>query len=64
KLHAGLSREEVGAELEQRKDVLQWMVDHDIDTVDQVGQVVAEFYQDEARIVDAVEDGDAPDDVL
>ncbi|MFB6294303.1 MAG: ATPase, T2SS/T4P/T4SS family, partial [Candidatus Nanohaloarchaea archaeon] len=64
KMHAGLSRQGIQERLAERKDILQWMVDNDIDTVDRVGRVVAEFYQDPDRIVDAVEDDDDPDNVL
>jgi flagellar protein FlaI len=60
-MHAGLSQEEIDQSLRDRQKILQWMVDHDVDTVDGVGRVVAEFYEDEDRVIDAVADDDNPD---
>lgn len=64
KLHAGLSEKEIEESLQDRRDILDWMVRHEVNTVDSVGKVVAEFYGDEGVIMDAVEDDANPDSVL
>ncbi len=63
-LHAGLDRDEIRESLDERKEVLQWMVDREVDTVDQVGKVVAEFYESPDRIVEAAEENQDPENVL
>lgn len=63
-MHAGLTESEIQQSLEDRQRILQWMVDKEIDTVDRVGRVVAEFYEDQDRIIDAAEDDAEPDAVL
>ncbi len=64
KMHAGLSSKDIKQGLKQREDILDWMMEYDVDTVDSVGKVVAEFYQDEDRIIDAVDDDEPPENVL
>ncbi|MFB6166865.1 MAG: hypothetical protein ABEJ62_01225, partial [Candidatus Nanohaloarchaea archaeon] len=63
-LHAGLKEEEIMDSLEERKDILDWMVEKGVDNVDQVGKVIAEYYQDPDKIVDQVEDGEEPENIL
>jgi flagellar protein FlaI len=63
-LHAGLSREGIEESISNRKEILEWMVEHQVNDVDTVGKVVAEFYQDSDRIVDHVKDGDDPEVIL
>lgn len=63
-MHAGLTEREIEQGLEDRERVLQWMVDNQVNTVDSVGRLVAEFYEDQKRVIDAVEDGRDPSDLL
>ncbi len=63
-MHAGLSQEEIEESLEQRKRILQWMVDNEVNTVDSVGKLVAEFYEDNDRVIDAVDAGKDPEHLL
>ena len=62
-MHAGLTREEIDKSLKDRKMILNWMVDNSIDEVNTVGKVVAEFYQNEDRVVELVNDGADPEDI-
>ncbi len=63
-LHAGLTQDEIRESLDDRETILEWMVDQDIDTVDQVGKVVAEFYEDQDRIITAAREDKDPASVL
>ena len=62
-MHAGLTREEIEESLEDRRKLLRWMVDNNIDEVNSVGKIVAEFYQDEERVVELVEQDSDPEDI-
>lgn len=63
-MHAGLDQDEITESLRERKEIFDWMVEKQVNTVERVGKTVAEFYEDPDRIVDAAEDGRDPDDVL
>ncbi|MCJ7429199.1 MAG: type II/IV secretion system ATPase subunit [Candidatus Nanohaloarchaeota archaeon QJJ-5] len=63
-LHAGLTKGEIKQSIQDRKAILNWMVDHQINDVDQVGKVIAEFYQEEGAVIDRVKDDAEPDEVL
>ncbi len=63
-MHAGLDREEIDQSLKDREMILEWMVENQVNTVNDVGKVVAEFYQDEDRITEMIRDGADPKDIL
>jgi len=63
KLHTGISREEMNQNIEEKKEVLKWMEDKEIDTVDEVGRVIAEYYSDEERIVEMAENDEDPEEL-
>jgi len=63
-MHTGMNKEEADQEVEKRKKILGWMVDHEVNNVDNVGKVVAEFYKDRQRIIDAVEDDEDPETII
>ncbi len=64
KLHTGLTREEINEDLEQKRNVLEWMQNHDINTVDTVGKIVAEYYSDREEVVEAAENDHDPSNIL
>ncbi len=43
-LYTGLSPREISKDLKQKESILKWMVKNNINTVDSVGRVVAEYY--------------------
>jgi len=53
-LHTGLSRDEIDAELSEKKQILDWMVKQQIKDVNDVGTVVAQYYKDKTVVLDAV----------
>lgn len=44
KLYTGMSKEEIDQDLKQKMKVLKWLLDNDIEEVDQVGEVMAKYY--------------------
>ncbi|MFB6190819.1 MAG: type II/IV secretion system ATPase subunit [Candidatus Nanohaloarchaea archaeon] len=63
-LHTGMSREEIDKNLEEKKTVLEWMEDKEINEVDTVGKVIAEYYSDPEEIVTLAEEGSDPAPVI
>lgn len=63
-LHAGLEQEEAKQEIERRIDVLDWMIDKEVDQVDRVGKVIAEYYEDKDNVLDVVEKDNNPGKLL
>ncbi|MFB6190130.1 MAG: type II/IV secretion system ATPase subunit [Candidatus Nanohaloarchaea archaeon] len=63
-LHTGMSREEIDENLEEKKKVLEWMEEKNINEVDTVGKIVAEYYSDPEEIVSLAESNGDPATVL
>ncbi len=62
-MHAGLTEEEIDKSLKAREDILNWMVKNNVNEVNTVGKVVAEFYQDEERVINLVENNSEPEEI-
>ncbi|MFH0885344.1 MAG: type II/IV secretion system ATPase subunit [Candidatus Micrarchaeota archaeon] len=56
-LYAGLSDKEIEADIEEKMEVLDWMVKKGFDDVDQVGQIVSNYYINVEEVMDAVKKG-------
>ncbi|MFB6291839.1 MAG: type II/IV secretion system ATPase subunit [Candidatus Nanohaloarchaea archaeon] len=54
-LHTGMTPEELRDNIEQKKRILRWMEEKEIDTVNTVGKVVAEYYSEPDKVVAAAE---------
>lgn len=63
-LLAGLERDEIEQSLEDRQEILEWMVENEVNTVDRVGKVVAEFYQDSDHVLELVRSDKDPDELF
>ncbi len=50
-LFAGLSKSEILKDLKEKEKVLKWMVKYDINTVDNVGKIMAEYYTNKAELM-------------
>jgi len=53
-LYAGLSDKEIREEVEQKKSVLEWMVDKGYIDVNTVGHIISHYYNDEDEILELV----------
>jgi len=56
-LYAGLSDKEIEGDIEEKMEVLDWMVKKGFDDVDQVGQIVSNYYINVDEVMDAVRKG-------
>jgi len=52
-LYGGLSRNEIDNEMAEKVKILDWMVKNNITDVDSAGFVVANYYKDKSKIVEA-----------
>ena len=64
KLHTGMSRGEIFDNVEEKQEVLQWLVDHDITDVEKVGKIIAQYYSDEDMVVDMAQDDQDPMEIV
>jgi len=53
-LFTGYSRNEIKKSLKEKELVLKWLVKNNIDTVDTVGKVIAEYYTDADHLMSCV----------
>ncbi len=63
-MHTGMDRGDMQENIKGKEQVLQWMIDHDVNDIDPVGKIIAEYYSNEDEVVQlAREDGD-PQEIL
>ena len=53
-LFTGFSRSELGRSLKEKEAILKWLVKNNINTVDTVGRVMAEYYTNKDNLMDYV----------
>jgi len=54
-MFTGFSRNELNSSLAERERVLKWLVKNNVDTVDGVGRVMAQYYIDTENLMDAID---------
>ncbi|MFH1695070.1 MAG: type II/IV secretion system ATPase subunit [Candidatus Micrarchaeota archaeon] len=54
-LHTGLTEQEIEKDLEERKKILEWMVEKKINTVNSVGEVMKNYYSNSELVLNAAE---------
>ncbi|OGI12117.1 hypothetical protein A3K64_02155 [Candidatus Micrarchaeota archaeon RBG_16_36_9] len=64
RMHTGMTDEEMAKDLKEKEDVLQWMLDNKIDTVNAVGKVVADYYHDKEKIMNIINKKGKPEEIL
>jgi flagellar protein FlaI len=53
-LYAGMDEKEIEEDVEEKMSILNWMEKNDYDGVDEVGEIIAQYYLDPASVLDAV----------
>jgi len=64
RLHTGMTDEEMERDLREKEDILQWMLDNKVNTVNTVGKVVADYYHDRDRILNIVNKKGKAEEIL
>jgi flagellar protein FlaI len=62
--HTGLNKQEVIADIEQKKKVLSYMVEHNIRNVQEVGKLMNRYYVEKDTVIDIVENNKDPKLIL
>ena len=63
-LSTGMNEIEIEEDLKEKQRILQWMLDHNIKSVNAVGKVFAEYYRDERKIVELAKNNADPSELL
>jgi hypothetical protein len=50
----GMSDDEIQRDIEKKTEVLEWLVEKDVDDLDKVGRVIAEYYSNEDETMDKI----------
>lgn len=51
----GLSHDEIHSNIMQKKNVLEWLIKQDVDDLEEVGKVIAEYYSNRDSLIDKIE---------
>ena len=51
-MHTGMTIPEINQDMKDKQNILDWMLKNDIRTVNSVGRVIAEYYNDKSAIID------------
>ncbi len=62
--HTGLNQDEIRAEIEQKKKILNYMVDRNLRTIDEVGKILSRYYLDRQNVLDVVNNDQDPKELL
>lgn len=63
RLHTGMTRAEMNQNIKDKKMILKWMEEKEIDSVDKVGRVFAEYYSEPNKVVELAEKSGNPEKV-
>ena len=63
-LHTGMSDKEVDSDLKEKQAVLEWLLKNNITSVNTVGKVIADYYDDKARVAGIVQKNKKPSELL
>jgi flagellar protein FlaI len=54
KLFSGMSDDDIDKDISEKKEILEWIVKHDIKDIHEFGRIVSEYYRDRKSILDMV----------
>lgn len=63
-MHTGMTRKEMTTDLEDKSRILKWMVDNKVNTVNEVGRVVSEYYLSPDFVLKSAEKNKKPADII
>ncbi|VVC04698.1 Type II/IV secretion system protein [Candidatus Burarchaeum australiense] len=63
-MFSGMNQKEIAADLEERKKILQYMVNHKLYDVNEVGKISATFYRNKEMLIDAVNKNIDPEELF
>jgi len=63
-IHTGFSRDEINQEIDMKRRILEWMVEHDVRKIEDFGKVMNRYYTDMQTVIDLVNNNADPSPVL
>jgi len=60
----GMTDEEIEKDIDRKTEVLEWLVKKDVDDLERVGRVVAEYYAHEEDTMQKIRDMEEPEDII
>lgn len=60
-LYSGMSEKEIVTDVDEKTEVINWMVNNNYEDVDQVGEIVSRYYQDPEEVMVKIKKGEAWD---
>lgn len=64
KMHTGMSDKEIKKTLKEREKILNWMVKHNVNTVNGVGKTIAEYYSNPKELLKIVNKNEKPEKII
>ncbi len=64
RLHTGMTEEQMERDIREKESILQWMIDNKIKTVNSVGMVVAEYYNNRENVIRVVKNNGKPEEII
>ncbi|MBU5689105.1 MAG: type II/IV secretion system ATPase subunit [Candidatus Aenigmarchaeota archaeon] len=64
KMHTGMSDKDIEKTLKEREHVLKWMMKHNVNTVNGVGKIIAEYYMNSKSLLKIVEKNEKPEKIV
>lgn len=64
RLHTGMTDAEMARDLKEKESVLKWAVEHNVETVNAVGKLVAEYYNDPESVLKIVRAKKGPEQLF
>jgi hypothetical protein len=50
-IYTGMTEEDIMLDLKEKESILEWMVEKDIDGVDQVGEIISKYYTNKEELL-------------
>jgi flagellar protein FlaI len=63
-MHTSMTRQEMASDIQNKIKVLKWLVKNNVNTVNEVGRIVSEYYINEETIIKAAVSGKKPETVI
>jgi len=64
RLHTGMTDEQMENDLKEKENILLWMLENKVKTVNTVGKVVAEYYHDKDKVLKVVKAKGKPKEII
>ena len=56
-MYSGYTKNEITDDIAEKSNILEWMINNDVTTVNETGRVIANYYRNRDRVIKLVKDG-------